>query len=109
MNPDVVWLGILNEPHGLNVLASFEQSSADTMHSIHDAAVSREDDRVGEVAILDEASVVYNVSASQSTRSAVGPVRLVQLPNGGQGHALASQRLRQLHKPIDIPSAEPGW
>jgi hypothetical protein len=66
MNSDVIrrWvIRVIRELDSLDVLATFQESFADPMHSIHDASVTRKDDRIGEITIEHKADMLNDLTA----------------------------------------------
>jgi len=102
----MVGFRIVKEAHCLNCIVSQQQRPADTVHSIHHPAIGRQNHRVRQIAVGNQARMIDNVAARQSTIAVPCPIRLIQFTNVGQGHAFDQERTGQLNKPADIPCAE---
>ncbi|HZD46222.1 MAG TPA: hypothetical protein VE109_09085, partial [Acidobacteriaceae bacterium] len=61
--------------------AIFQESLANAMHSIHDAAVDGKNDGEGKIAFQHQASMIDDFAAGQDSLAFIGPVRFVQLAN----------------------------
>ena len=65
MDANVVRCGVVNEADCLNLRAIFEESLANAMHSIHDAAVAGKNDGEGEIAVEHQARMIDDFAAGQ--------------------------------------------
>jgi hypothetical protein len=70
MNPDVVWLWIMLEPHGLDPVKSHQVCFADAVHSIYHAPITRENHGECEIRILYQSRVIGNLAACHTRPSA---------------------------------------
>jgi hypothetical protein len=61
------------------------------VHPIHDAAVTRKNDRKAGICLLDEASMLANFSTGHQ----LAPVRLIQFSNFSERHKHGNQVLVQ--------------
>ena len=53
----------MGKPDGLNVLVTFQERLADTVHTVHDAPVTRKDNRIRQIAIENKACMLYDLAA----------------------------------------------
>jgi hypothetical protein len=63
MNANIIGIRIVEEADRLNVDATFQQSFADTVHTVHYATVTGKDDREDEITIENQARVANNFAA----------------------------------------------
>ena len=84
MHTDIIRIGVALKAHGFDVRAPEQERLANAMHAVHDSTIARKDHRVGSVAFLDEAGVLYNVPTGQMGRSFARPVGLVDFSNRSQ-------------------------
>ena len=106
MQADVVGFRIMVEAYGFDVGETFEQSLADSVHAVHDTAVAGENDRKGEVAVVDELGVFSNLTAGDGFCRIAGPVGLVEFADGGQSHSLQRQVGGEFDETVNVPGAE---
>ncbi len=71
MHPNIIRLRVFHEAHSLDVILAKKKGLTNAMHSVHDAAITRKDHGVVEVAILHEAGMLYDIPAGQLSRSIV--------------------------------------
>jgi hypothetical protein len=81
VDSDVVRCGVANEADCLNLCAIYQESLANAMHSIHDAAVAGKNDGEGKIAFKHQASMIDDFAAGQDLGAFAGPVGFVQLTN----------------------------
>jgi hypothetical protein len=106
VDADVVGVGIVEEADGFDVVEARQESLADAVHTVHDATVAGENDRIGEGALVDEAGVADNFAASQFFRVVAAPIGFVQFANGGEWHADSWEGAGQIDETTDVPGAE---
>jgi hypothetical protein len=63
VDADVVGFRIVKKTNGFDFVETDQQCLADAVHTVHDAAVVRENDGMGEVALIDEAGMVNDFAA----------------------------------------------
>jgi hypothetical protein len=79
----------MNEADRLDLSAILEESLANAMHSIHDAAIVGKNDGEGKIAVEHQPRMIDDLTAGHSSAFIV-PVRLVELTNRGQWNPLAN-------------------
>src|SRR5664280_417653 len=62
----VVRFGLVNELHCHDCRVVFEDRPSDSMHSVHHPSVRTQDDRIGEIHLLNEANVVDDAPDGRS-------------------------------------------
>jgi hypothetical protein len=63
VHSNIVGRGVMGKPDGLNVLVTLQERLADTVHTVHDAPVTRKDDRIRQIAIENKACMLYDLAA----------------------------------------------
>jgi len=106
LEADVVGFRVLEEAHGFDVAATFEDGLADAVHTVHDTAVAGKDDGKGEVGVADEAGVLSDLAAGDRFCRVARPVGLVEFADGGERYALSHERGRGLDETVNVPGAE---
>jgi hypothetical protein len=106
MQADVVGFGVLAEAHGFDVAETFDEGPADSVHTVHDAAVAGKKDGKGEVAVADEAGVLSDLAAGDRFCGLPRPVGLVEFADGRERHTLSRQGGGDLDETVDVPDAE---
>ena len=86
--------------------ATFKESLSDTMHSVHYASVTGEDDGIAQVRFHDETGVFYDLAACWRMARPSRPKRFVDFPDRRKRNAFTVKAGRQDNKAINIPCAE---
>ena len=58
-----------------------QKGLTDTMHSVHNASVTGEDDRIAQIAIENKARMLNDLAASEMFDPFVCPMRFIKLVN----------------------------
>lgn len=106
IDADIVGFRVLEEAHDFDVAETFDERLADSVHAIHDTAVTGENDRKGQVGVADEAGVLSDLTAGDRFCGLAVPVGLVEFADGGERHALSRQGGREFDEAVDVPGAE---
>jgi hypothetical protein len=106
VDADVVGVGVMEKADCFNVIETCEERLADTVHAIHDAAIAGENDRVGEVTVVDEAGVGDDFAAGELFVALIAPIGLVQLANGGERYAFSGKGTGEIDEAVDVPGTE---
>ncbi len=84
-----------------------EQRLGHPVHPVHDPTIWIEDDRVGQVGVVNE-SHVLNHGADCGLVPVVEPVRGLDLDEILQGNGLLGQGVRERDKPVYVPRVQPA-
>jgi len=106
INVDVVRVGIVEKADCVDVVEARQESLADAVHAVHDAAVAGKNDGKAEIAVADEAGVVHDLAAGDRFCGVAVPVRLVEFADGGERDVLSRQCGGLLDETVDVPGPE---
>ena len=103
----MIWLGVLGEPYGKYMRLPEENSFGNSVHTVHDAAVGREDDRKRQISLVDKAAVLHYCPTRGLSISAAEPVRLIKLANSRKRHKRRCDARGNCYQAVDTPRPKP--
>jgi hypothetical protein len=102
ISPDIIRVGIVSKLNGLNGGSSRQHGPGYTVHAIHDAPVSRNNDGKAQIRLSYQADVIDNTLPRQGT-FVLGAEWFVKFSDGSQWDMNARKVFGSLNEPINVP------